>query len=177
MKDFEKEQEPTLKYKSGKTSMATTAVLENWKSTKATCPECGGKHVAINTMCVLTSYPEQYQYICSDCGHRWTDYKAQLLGPIQSWPSLEYEDVTPVGQMGWICPKCGGVFAPHMNYCTNCTQPKVPNIVYSVQPTTSGDDWYRENFVSTVENKRADYSAWQEKELKKENNNGNKSSI
>ena len=128
MKDFEKEQEPTLKYKSGKTSMATTAVLENWESSTTLCPKCGGTHTAFNTMCVLTTFPEQYQYICSDCGHRWTDFKAQPLGPMSFWPSLEYKDVAPVGQMGWICPKCGGVFAPHMNYCTNCTQPTVPKI-------------------------------------------------
>lgn len=128
MRDFENRPEFTPKYKSGKTSMATTAVLENWEPTKAICPECGSKHVVINTMCVLTSYPEQYQYKCSDCGHRWTGYKVQYIGPMQSWPSLEYEDVTPIGKMGWICPKCGGVFAPHMDYCTNCTQPMAPRV-------------------------------------------------
>ena len=174
MRELENRPEFTPKYKNGKTSVATTAVLENWEPATILCPKCGGKHTAFNTMCVLTTFPEQYQYMCSDCGHRWTDYKAQPLGSIQSWPDLEYEDVTLVGQMGWICPKCGGVFAPHMNYCTNCTQPKAPNIVYSVQPIKCGDDWYRENFVSAVGNKRADYSIWQEKELKKENINGNK---
>lgn len=174
MREFESRPEFTPKYKSGKTSMATAEILEKWKPTKATCPKCNGQHVEINTMCVLTSYPEQYQYKCSDCGHNWTGYTVQTLGPVQSWPNLEIEEPAYTGQMGWICPKCGSVFAPHMNYCTNCTQPKAPNIVYSVQPTISGDDWYRENFISITENKRADYPAWQEKELKKENFNGNK---
>lgn len=127
MKDFENEQS-TLKCENGKISIGTTAVLEDWEPTTVICPKCGSKHTAINTMCVLTTYPEQYQYKCSNCGHRWTDFKARPLGPMQSWPNLEYEDVTPLGQMGWICPKCGGVFAPHMNYCTNCTQPKMPKV-------------------------------------------------
>ena len=47
---------------------------------------------------------------------------------MQSWPNLGYEDVTPLGQTGWICPKCGGVFAPHVDYCMNCTQWKSPKI-------------------------------------------------
>ena len=128
MKEFENRPEFTPKYKSEEISTATTAVLENWEPATAICPKCGSKHVAINTMCVLTSYPEQYQYKCSNCEHRWTGYKFQYIGPTQSWPNLEYKDVTPLGQMGWICPKCGGVFAPHMNYCTNCTQPRMPKI-------------------------------------------------
>lgn len=129
MREIENRPEFTPKYKSGKTSLATTAVLEDWEPATILCPKCGRNYTAFNKMCVLTTFPEQYQYMCRDCGHRWTDYKAQPLGSIQSWPpNLEYEDVTPLGQMGWICPKCGGVFAPHMNYCTNCTQPKMPKI-------------------------------------------------
>ena len=108
--------------------MSTSAFLEDWQPATVLCPKCGGTHTAFNTMYVLTSYPEQYQYICSDCGHRWTDYKAQSTGPIQSWPSFEYEEVTPLGQMGWICPKCGRVFAPHVDYCLNCTQWKPPKV-------------------------------------------------
>ena len=125
MRKFEHEQEPTLKYKSGKTSMTTTTVLEDWEPATVLCPKCGGKHTAFNTMCVLATFPEQYQYICSDCGHRWTGYEARFLGSLQSWPNLEYEDVTLVGQTGWICPKCGRVFAPHVDYCMNCVPSKV----------------------------------------------------
>lgn len=151
MKEFTNRPEFTPKYKSEKTSMATTAVLENWEPATVLCPKCGGTHTAFNTMCVLTTFPEQYQYICSDCGHRWTSFKAQSIGPMQSWPSLEYEDVTLLGQMGWICPKCGGVFAPHIDYCTNCTQPKASVISCSTNQTRlSPDDWYRENFIETI---------------------------
>lgn len=84
----------------------------------------------------------------------------------ESWPNLEVEDVTPVGQMGWICPKCGGVFAPHMNYCMNCTQPKAPQITYAtgiietnLTPSSVNDGL---NGVSTSQTKRADYQAWAE---------------
>ena len=125
MREFENRPEFTPKDKNEKTSLAATAGLQEWKPTKVICPECGNKHVVINTMCVLTSYPEQYQYKCNDCGHRWTGYKVQTLGPIQGWPDLKYEDVTLLEQTGWICPKCGGVFAPHVNYCMNCTPSKV----------------------------------------------------
>ena len=126
----EYEQEPILSYKNGKTSMATTAVLENWEPATVLCPKCGGKHTAFNTMCVLTTFPEQYQHKCSDCGHTWTDFKAQPIGPMQSWPSLEYEDVTPVGQMGWICPKCGRVYSPTTSQCLFCGGAYLPNVVY-----------------------------------------------
>lgn len=90
----------------------------------------GGKHTAFNTMYVLTTYPEQYQYICSDCGHRWTGFKAQSIGPMQSWPDLEFENITPIGQMGWICPKCGRVYSPSTNQCFHCGGGFSPNIVY-----------------------------------------------
>ena len=138
MREVENRPEFTPKYKSEKISLATVTVLEDWEPATILCPKCGGKHTAFNKMCVLTSYPEQYQYKCCSCGHTWTDYKAQPLGPIQSWPHLEYEDVTPIGQMGWICPKCGGVFAPHMDYCTNCNRTYSPNFVYC-GPTSIND--------------------------------------
>lgn len=130
MKEFENRPEFTPKDKNEQTFSSATAVLEDWKPTTMLCPKCGGKHTAFNKMCVLTTYPEQYQYKCCNCGHRWTDFKAQPLGPMQGWPNLEYEDVTPIGQMGWICPKCGRVYAPHMDWCTNCGGTYSPNIVY-----------------------------------------------
>ena len=130
MREFEHEQEPTLKYKSSKTSMATTAVLEDWEPTTVLCPKCGGKHTAFNQLCVLTTYPEQYQYKCCSCGHTWTGFKANSLGSMQSWPNLEYEDVTPVGKMGWICPKCGRVYSPSTSQCLYCGGGYQPNIVY-----------------------------------------------
>ena len=130
MKEFTNRPEFTPKNKNEKTSVATTAVLEDWKPTTILCPKCGGKHTAFNTMYVLTTYPEQYQYICSDCGHRWTDFKTQSIGPMQSWPDLEFENIKPIGQMGWICPKCGRVYSPTTNQCLFCGGAYSPNIVY-----------------------------------------------
>jgi hypothetical protein len=149
MKEFKHEQEPTLKYKGSKTSMATTAALEDWKPTTVLGPKCGGKHTSFNTMCVIATFPEQYQYKCADCGHIWTDFKANSLGSMQSWPNLEYEDVTPIGQMGWICPKCGRVYAPHMDWCTNCNGTYSPNFVYC-GPTTISDVLDTERFTTSL---------------------------
>ena len=130
MKEFDTRTEFASKCNSGEASMATTAVLQEWEPTKAICPECGGKHVVINTRCVLTSLPPQYQYKCNDCGNKWTGYKVQSISSMQSWPDLEYEDVTPLGHMGWICPKCGRVYSPTTNQCLFCGGTYSPNIVY-----------------------------------------------
>ena len=130
MKEFTNRPEFTPKCENEKASLAATAVLENWEPTTILCPKCGGKHTSFNTMCVLTTYPEQYQYICSDCGHRWTGFKAQSIGPMQSWPDLEFENITPIGQMGWICPKCGRVYSPTTSQCLFCGGTYSPNIVY-----------------------------------------------
>lgn len=40
----------------------------------------------------------------------------------------EYHPLTgprtmPIQQHGWICPKCGHVYAPFMPACTNCNMP------------------------------------------------------
>ena len=35
------------------------------------------------------------------------------------------------GQNGWICPKCGRVYAPWVQYCPNC----ISNTVYTTTTT------------------------------------------
>lgn len=39
----------------------------------------------------------------------------------------------PFYKQGWVCPKCGGVMAPHQSYCLFC-QPQSKDI----QVTTTG---------------------------------------
>jgi len=36
---------------------------------------------------------------------------------------------------GWICPKCGAVYAPYMPYCTNCKGTMV-TYIYDTNVTT-----------------------------------------
>lgn len=130
MKEFKNRPEFTPKYKNDETALAATAALADWEPTTVLCPKCGGKHTAFNKMCVLTSYPEQYQYKCSDCGHRWAGYEVQNLSPMQTWPNLEIKEPECAGQMGWICPKCGRVYSPTTNQCLFCGGTYSPNIVY-----------------------------------------------
>jgi len=122
-----------------------------WEPSGLMCPDCGSCSTLIDICNALTSYPQNYAYKCNVCGKHWfsTNYKvsvSQIHGT-----ELKNPEPTYVGQMGWICPKCGGVFAPHINYCTNCTQSKPPVVSCSTNQTRlSPDDWYRENFIETV---------------------------
>lgn len=105
-----------------------------WESSGLMCPECGSYDTLVDTMGVLTSYPAQYNYKCRKCHKHWcsSDYRRQSypLPPTQLWPDLEFEDITPNGQMGWICPKCGRVYSPSTSQCLFCVGTYSPNIVY-----------------------------------------------
>ena len=41
----------------------------------------------------------------------------------------------PPGSMGWVCPKCGSVYAPWVATCFNCKQV----VKYSVTTTPRSD--------------------------------------
>lgn len=44
-----------------------------------------------------------------------------------------------MSNLGWECPKCGGVFAPWLGVCTNCTPKPTPTQVperYFTNPQT-----------------------------------------
>lgn len=67
-----------------------------------TCPRC------FNLVTGGTKY-------CPNCGH---DFNA---------PSNYTVDT--LGNRGWICPKCGKVFGPHVDECEYCNTP--PTITYT----------------------------------------------
>lgn len=41
----------------------------------------------------------------------------------------DYEQVFPY-QFGWICPKCGAVYAPHVSTCQRCLTPYITYGLY-----------------------------------------------
>ena len=115
------------------------------------CPNCGSYNTLIDTMCVLTSYPAQYAYKCRNCNKHWSssDYRRQSypLPPLKSWIGTEIEEPNYIGQMGWICPKCGGVYSPTMHYCMHCTQPKAPTIT-----CIDFNEWTKDKEKNTIVN-------------------------
>ena len=104
-----------------------------WEPSGLICPDCGSCDTLIDTMFTLAT-PAQYSYKCRNCNKHWTssDYRKQSysLPSMQSWPDLEFENITPIGQMGWICPKCGRVYSSTTSQCLFCGRAYSPNIVY-----------------------------------------------
>lgn len=109
-----------------------------WISYPHKCPKCGGDQ-EYNCMMVLTSYPAQYEVRCKKCGNisysgSYTikvndpDLPDSLITPpdpglpgypspgLPSYPN-QPEKPSYGGSYGWICPKCGKVWAPHVNFC------------------------------------------------------------
>lgn len=113
----------------------STTELANWEPSTCNCPNCGGNNTMINTMIVLTSYPEQYQFKCRDCGHRWTEHKHISVPPMKTWPNLEKEMPKYNGSYGWICPKCGSTYAPGTTECPRCAAP-YKSVITCGQPLT-----------------------------------------
>lgn len=88
------------------------------------CPICGCTD--IGTMIGSG----QVEYHCHNCRHAWfaRGDEAGTTGPIQyARPSTtvpSYSITTPVPaeypKYGWVCPKCGKVYAPDVKECLNC---------------------------------------------------------
>lgn len=129
--------------------------LEDWKLYLGKCPHCGSTNIEANYDMVLTSMPLQYNCRCKNCGG--TFYSSQIKQESQtitpyapdpglpSYPSPglpSYSDQPQKpdygygGSYGWICPKCGKVNAPHINFC-DCSSGKGWDIVWCNSEGTS----------------------------------------
>lgn len=88
------------------------------------CPICGCTD--IGTM-IGTG---QVEYHCHNCRHAWfaRGDEAGITGPIQysrsSTTAPSYSITTPMPaeypKYGWVCPKCGKVYAPDVKECSDC---------------------------------------------------------
>ena len=52
----------------------TSCGFEQWSEPKYQCPVCGGG-MCKNLTVILTTWPEQYTYMCNKCGHVETQFK------------------------------------------------------------------------------------------------------
>lgn len=110
------------------------------------CPICGCTD--IGTMIGSG----QVEYHCYNCRHAWfaRGDEVSTTGPIQfSQPSAtapSYSITTPYNggtepvaaespKYGWVCPKCGKVYAPDVKECLNCNY--LANITVSSQTNQS----------------------------------------
>lgn len=83
-----------------------------------------------------------------------------MLGEEQNtggWsPTYTYITTTPITyptNYGWICPKCGHVYAPHVNECSKC------NVEYNIYTTSGsvtikGDEQFTETAKPTKKKNR-----------------------
>jgi len=66
--------------------------------------------------------------ICEQLGGPQVDCISTLPAyPLEPWPSLSNVPI------GWQCPVCKGVYAPHISQCPQCPQSKWSNVLYSTR--------------------------------------------
>lgn len=117
------------------------------------CPICGCTD--IGTM-IGTG---QVEYHCLDCKHAWfrRGDEAGITGPIQyglsstSVPSYSITFPFPmqstVTYTGWMCPKCGKLYAPDVKECSDCN--KELGITPSINQSSSAET-HMENVTATM---------------------------
>lgn len=118
-------------------SMFSTAIghdLHNYQNVYGHCPKCNSVHILMDTSCVLTTYPAQYNFKCQECNHTWTDFEKTQMPPITAWPNMEEAISVEPLNYGWICPKCGRVYSPSTSQCLFCGGGNLPNTVYCKSP-------------------------------------------
>ena len=59
---------------------------------------------------------------CPTCGR---DVMDGLMCPVCFAPRL-VPTFQPIAPQGWVCPKCGNVYAPNVPTCFKCNAPAVP---------------------------------------------------
>lgn len=117
-----------------------------WSPCSGECPQCGGHNVEINNFLILTSNPPQSQLRCKDCEYYFNsgvlshnineeigDWPpGPQVGDAPWWPSEQespsYPDITIPNKdspIGWICPKCGRCYAPHISGCSYCNASEI----------------------------------------------------
>ena len=124
--------------------------ISNYKNVYGHCPKCNSIHILMDTTLALTTHPAQYNFMCQECDHTWTDFEKTQFPTATAWPSSEGPVPIESLNYGWICPKCGRVYAPHMSWCTNCNGTYSPNFVYC--GTTGGNigDYSISNMADTT---------------------------
>ena len=124
------------------------------------CPVCGGIDI---TAAIGTG---QVRYHCNGCNYTWFLQKQEITtgGPLQYAPpsvtAPSYSITTPYNvrtepveaelpKYGWVCPKCGKVYAPDVKECSNCNW--LANISASGRINqTSSAETHTENVTATM---------------------------
>lgn len=123
------------------------------------CPICGCTD--IGTM-ISTG---QVEYHCHNCKHAWfaRGDEVSTTGPIQySRPSAtapSYSIATPYNggtarvaespKYGWVCPKCGKVYAPDVKECAQCNYLANMNASSRINQSSSAET-HMENVTATM---------------------------
>lgn len=123
------------------------------------CPICGCAD--IGTM-IGTG---QVEYHCHNCRHAWFARRDEVstTGPIQYSPpsatAPSYSITTPVPaeisvsgmlKYGWVCPKCGKVYAPDVKECAQCNYNLANTKVSSQINQSSSAEMHMENVTATM---------------------------
>lgn len=134
------------------------------------CPVCGGIDI---TAAIGTG---QVRYHCNGCNYTWFLQKQEITtgGPLQYAPpsatAPSYSIATPYNvrtepveaelpRYGWVCPKCGKVYAPDVKECLNCN--------YFAHTTASGQTNQSSSAETHIENVTATMGT-QEKRVRQE---------
>ena len=117
------------------------------------CPICGCTD--IGTMIGSG----QVEYHCRSCHHAWfaRGDEVSTVGPLQyarpSATAPSYSITTPMPaehpKYGWVCPKCGKVYAPDVKECAQCNYLANMNASSQINQSSSAET-HMENVTATM---------------------------